>query len=94
MPALRSPARLPIAPTTQLGRWAVGLALAFPVLVSTSSLVPGGAPLGFACGVAGGLLALGSILREGERAASVFAALLPLVLVVAFVLAELLIGHD
>jgi hypothetical protein len=56
--------RVPVAPTTQLGRFA------------------------------GGVVALRAILRHRERAVSVFAATLPLVLVVAFVLAELLIGHE
>lgn len=68
--------RLAVAPTTRAGRWAVGLALAFPVLMVAWSILPGGAMLAFASGLA------------------VFAAVLPLVLVVAFVLAELLVGHD
>jgi hypothetical protein len=86
--------RVPVAPTTQLGRFAVGLALAAPVLVMAWTILPGGAALGFASGVAGGVVALRAILRHRERAVSVFAATLPLVLVVAFVLAELLIGHE
>lgn len=50
--------------------------------------------LAFASGLAGGVLALVALTRRGERALAVFAAVLPLVLVVAFVLAELLVGHD
>jgi hypothetical protein len=84
----------PIAPTTRLGRWAVGLALAFPVLVTGWAILPGGAALGLVCGLAGGILALRAIASHGERGVAVFAALLPLVLVVGFVLAELLVGHD
>ena len=57
-------------------------------------LRPVGSPLGFACGLAGGIVALVAITRRGERAATVVAALLPLVLVLLFVLAELLIGHE
>lgn len=86
--------RAPIAPTTALGRWAVGLALAFPVLVTGWTILPGGAALGLLSGLAGGILALRAITSHRERGIAVFAALLPLVLVVAFVLAELLVGHD
>jgi len=39
-------------------------------------------------------VALVAIFRRGERAITVFAALVPLLLVVAFVLAELIVGHD
>ena len=85
---------IPMLPTTRLGRWAVRLAVGFPVLVLAWSILPGGAALGFASGLAGGVVALVAIFRRGERAITVFASVLPLVLVVAFVLAELLVGHD
>src|SRR3990172_5677240 len=85
---------IPMLPTTRLGRWAVRLAVGFPVLVLAWSILPGGAALGFASGLAGGVVALVAIFRRGERAITVFAAILPLALVVAFVLAELLVGHD
>jgi hypothetical protein len=49
---------------------------------------------GGALGLAGGVCALVAIFRRGERAVAVFVAILPLVLAVTFVLAELLIGHD
>ena len=86
--------RIPILPTTRLGRWALGFALANPVLVIAWTILPGGAVLGFVSGVTGGILAVRAIRRHGERALSVYAAVVPLVMVVAFVLAELLIGHD
>lgn len=90
----RTRRRFPPLPTTRLGRWAVGLAVAYPLLVTAWRILPGGALLGFASGIAGGVLALVAIVRRGERALLVFAAVAPLVLVVAFVLAELLVGHD
>lgn len=86
--------RSPIVPTTRLGRWAVGLAAGYFVGVLSWRIVPGGAVIGFACGFTGGVVALVAIFRHGERAISVFAAIVPLLLVVGFVLAELIIGHD
>jgi hypothetical protein len=58
------------------------------------TVVQGGAFFGFACGLVGGVVALVAILRHGERAISIFAALVPFVFVLVFVLAELIIGHD
>lgn len=86
--------RIPAGPTTRLGRWAVGLGAGYVVGVFSWRILPGGAALGFACGFTGGVLALVAIIRHGERAISVFVAALPLLLVVGFVLAELIIGHD
>lgn len=88
--------RVAVVPTTRLGRWAVGLAIANVVLVLVLAwtILPGGAALGFACGLAGGVVGLVAIVRGRERALAVFAALAPFATVVAFVLAELLIGHD
>lgn len=85
-------ARLAILPTTSLGRWAVGLAIVFFPLVFAAGVVPRAAALGFFCGLAGGVGALVAILRDRERALSVFAAFLPLAVAVAFVLAELIAG--
>jgi hypothetical protein len=87
--------RVAILPTTRLGRWAVGLAAASFVLVLAWRVMgPAGAVPGFACGLAGGVVALVAIVRRGERAITVFAALVPLMFVVFFVLAELIVGHD
>ena len=58
------------------------------------SFLPGGAALAFLCGIAGGVVAIVAVARRGERALLAYAAIVPLVLVVAFVLAEVLIGHD
>ena len=86
--------RLVVLPTTQLGKWAVGLAGASVVLLFGWSLVGrlGGVP-GLAFGLAGGVLALVAILRRRERALTVFAVLLPLLTVLVFLLAELIIPH-
>jgi hypothetical protein len=70
----------------------VGFAAAFFPLVFAAAMVPRGAALGFVCGLAGGVAALLAIIRDRERALTVFAALLPLVVGVAFVLAELISG--
>lgn len=87
--------RIANVPTTRLGRWAVWLAVAFFALVLAWRLMgPLGALPGFACGLAGGLVALLAIFRRGERAITVFVASVPLVLVSGFVLAELIVGHD
>lgn len=87
--------RFPILPTTRLGNWAVGLAVANVVLTSAWRLMgPLGAFPGLVCGLAGGILAAVAISRRGERALAVFAATVPAMFVVLFVLAELLVGHD
>jgi hypothetical protein len=83
-----------ILPTSTLGRWALVLAGASLPLVFTAALVPRGAALGFACGVAGGAAALTAIIRDRDRAVTVFAAVLPLVVAVAFVLVEVITGLD
>ncbi|HEX7255178.1 MAG TPA: hypothetical protein VF236_04560 [Gaiellaceae bacterium] len=84
--------RITILPTTDLGWWAVGLAAAFFPLVFVGALVPRGIALGFVCGLAGGVTALVAVARGRERALTVFAAFLPLVVAVAFLLAELIAG--
>ncbi len=92
---VKTRSRCAILPTTRLGSSAVWLAVASIVLVMSWRLMGplGGFP-GLACGLAGGIVALVAIVRDGERAVTVFAALVPFVNVVVFVLAELLIGHD
>ena len=84
--------RITILPTTDLGRWAIGLAAFFLPLVFAAAVVPRGATLGFVCGLAGGVAALTAIIRDRERAVTVLAALLPLVVGISFVLAELFGG--
>lgn len=78
--------------TTRLGRWAMGLAAVFLPLVLAASVVPRAAALGLLCALAGGSGALVAIVRDGERAIGVFAALAPLAIAVAFVLTELVAG--
>jgi hypothetical protein len=55
--------------------------------------VPTGAAIGFVCGLAGGVAALMAIIRDRERALTVFVALAPLVIAVAFLLLELISGN-
>jgi hypothetical protein len=85
--------RITILPATHLGWWAVGLTAAFFLLVFAATVVPRGAALGFFSGLAGGIIALMAIIRERERAVTVFAALVPLAIAVAVVLAELISGN-
>lgn len=57
--------RMTILPTTDFGRWAIGLAASFP-LVFAAAVVPRGAALGFVFGLAGGVAALMEITRDRE----------------------------
>jgi len=85
--------RITVLPTTVLGWRAVGLAVSAVILVLAWTIVPLGAAFGFACGLAGGVAALVAVVRRDERALTVFVAVLPLVFVVAFVVAELVFPH-
>ena len=82
-----------ILPTTKLGWWDAGLAAAFLPLMFTAAVVPRGAALGFVCGLTGGAVGLLAIIRDRERAVTVFAAVVPFVIAGAFVLAELISGN-
>jgi hypothetical protein len=88
-PVTRGP-RVAILPTTRLGRWAVGLAVAFFPLVFAAAAVPRGAALGLLCGLAGGIAAAIAIVRDHERALTVFAAVTPFVIGLAFLVAQLI----
>ena len=92
VPPERGNSRVTVLPTTVLGWRAIGLAVIGIVLVLAWTIVPRGAAFGFACGIAGGVAAIVAI-RRGERALTVFAAVVPLVFVVAFVVAELAVPH-
>ena len=83
-----------VRPTTRLGRWAIIVGLGYFLFMPLWSFLPGGAVLAFLCGIAGGVVAIVAVARRGERGLLAYAAIVPLVLVVAFILAELLIGHD
>jgi hypothetical protein len=85
--------RISVLPTTTLGRWAVGLAGAFFPLVFAAPLVPRAAAVGLVCGLASGLVALTAIVRDRERGVTVFAALVPVAVAIAFVLAEVIGGN-
>lgn len=80
-------------PHTKLGWWAVGFAVAGILLVFAWSILPGGAWLGFLCGLTGGILALIAIIREQERSWLVWLSILPMVHVFVFILAEFLFPH-
>ena len=84
-----------VLPTTALGRLATSLAAIGTTLLLVSTVVSFGAGLGFVTGLAASVTALIAIVRRGERALAVHVALLlPGLFVVAFVLADLLIGLD
>lgn len=83
----------PHSALVHLGRWAVGLAAVFFPLVFATPVVPRVAALGLVCGLAGGVAALIAVVRDRERAVIVFAALAPLVIALAFGLAELISGN-
>ena len=80
-------------PSTRLGWWAVGLAVASIVLNFAWSILPGGAILGFICGLVCGVLALIAVIRQQERSWLVFLSVLPMFSVLFFTLAEFLIPH-
>jgi hypothetical protein len=92
LPPERGTGRVSVLPTTVLGWRALGLAAVGIVLVLAWAIVPRGAAFGFVCAVAGGVAAIVSI-RRGERALTVFAAVLPLLVVIGFVVAELATPH-
>lgn len=85
-----------LGPSTSLGRWALALALAGFVLMNFAWTLLGrlGGFPGLALALIGGVLALTAIVRRGERSLAVFAALVPFLAVVAFVVAELVVGHE
>ena len=85
--------RITLLPTTALGWWTVGLGTAFLPFVFAAAVVPRGAAIGLVCGLAGGVTALTAIIRKRERALTVFVALVPLVIAVAFLLVELISGN-
>jgi hypothetical protein len=83
-----------VRPTTRLGRWAILVGLGYVVFMPLWMFLPGGGALALLCGLTGGALAIVAVARRGERGLLAYAAIVPLLLVVLFVLAELLIGHD
>jgi ascorbate-specific PTS system EIIC-type component UlaA len=80
-------------PATRLGWWAVGLAMASFLLGFLWLFLPGGALLGFLCGLVGGILALIAVISQHERSWLVFLSILPMFNVFIFILGEVLIPH-
>lgn len=80
-------------PSTRLGWWAVGLAVATIVLYFAWSILPGGGLPGQICGLVGGVLALIAVIRQHERSWLVFLSILPMFSVLFFILGEILIPH-
>lgn len=101
VPAQR-PHRFTVAPTTPLGKWAVGLVAALLALVvAVVTVVPGDtlaawlvAAAGFALAVAAGVVSFTAIFRRSERALSVYAAGFVLVGGVLFLLLHSLFISD
>jgi hypothetical protein len=85
---------LHLRPTTKLGRWSLVLAAGFLVFNVLWRVLPGAVSLALVCGIAGGVAGLVAVFRHGERGVAVYGTFFPLLAVVGFVLAELLIGHD
>jgi hypothetical protein len=92
-------------PTTRLGLWAVRLAVVWVVaalLALPFYYIPGGQwvtilvlyTVASTASVGSGVLALIAIIREKERAVSVYAALLPLLFLLLLLVLELTVGHD
>ena len=80
-------------PQSKLGRWALGLAAASLMFQLAWSVLPGGALLGFACGLAAGIVALIALIRQHERSWLVYLCILPMLGVFVFFLGEFLIPH-
>ena len=83
-------AHITALPASDLGRWSVALTAAFFALVLAGTVIPRGVALAFACGLAAA--AIVAIVRDHERAVTVFAALVPVAIVVAFFVSELVGG--
>ncbi len=85
--------RIIMWPSTRLGWWSTGLAAASIVLILAWSILPGGALLGFICGLAGGVIAFIAVIRKHERSWLVFFSILPLFWVLLFILGEFVVPH-
>ena len=98
--------RIHVLPTTSIGWWALGLAGASMMLlfaVPLINLIPGEVgnaaifatyTLAFPAGVVGGIMALVAIIRQHERAVTVFLATLPLVMYLVLIVAEVISGGE
>lgn len=87
--------RLAVKPTTYLGKWALGLAAASIVfMMSWRVMGPVGGFPSLVCGLAGGVVALVAIFRRGERSVAAFAALVPFLNTLVFLVAEFVGGNS
>lgn len=77
-----------VLPTTRSGRFGAGLALVGFILWTVPA-VPFGGRIGLGLALAGGVVALLALLQHGERAVLAFAALIPFLLGVALLVAEI-----
>lgn len=89
MSASLSNNRFQLLPATRTGQWGVGVALAGFLLMLAWTVLPGGGAIPLAFELVGGTMALVAIVRHGERALSVIVALIPFLLAVVFVIAEI-----
>lgn len=83
-------------PTTKLGWWAFWLALAFfplQMLWYPLSFIGLGAIPAFLAGICAGVCAVVAVTRDKERALFVFAAMVPLLFVVFFLIGEFTFPH-
>lgn len=80
---------------TPYGRIALSLDVVGVILILMWSVLgPLGAWPGFVCAAAGGVLALIGIVAQRDRGVVTFLLLLPLAYVIAFLVGELVLGHD
>lgn len=87
------PGRFLKKPHTRLGWWAIGFAVASILFIFSYMIIPGGAMIGFICGIIGGILALFVVVRQRERSWLVFLSILPLLWVLVFIIGEFLFPH-
>lgn len=78
-------------PHTRLGWWAIGLAATFVVLLIFGyNILPLYGIVLLFCGLCSGVLGLFAVLRQRERSALVWLAMLPGLFALAFLIGELL----
>jgi len=98
--------RLQFLPATQLGQWALRLAVASVVLLFTApliNLIPGEVgniaifltfSLALPAALAGGILALMAIFRDHDRSITVFLATAPVLMYVVLTVVEIIVAGE